>query len=316
MKNLILTVMMLSTFGILGAQNLTDLMTQQAEKQGVIADLQAQIDAAQGEVNALQKEIDKLSGWRKGVNGIIGFDWNKSNGWVASPNPEAKSAALNLDITGYLLRDAEKTFWHNKANLVKAWNDVDLAIDDEKGLFENGTTDILNISSLAGYKISDKLAISGQGELNTSLSNFLKPGTFDLGVGVTWLPIENMTVMIHPLNYNIAFPADGLDDAIKATPSLGAKFRVDYFQDFVILSKDVHWNTSLTGYLPYTSKDPITLADMSIFEPKVSNFTWLNSFSFEVWKGIGVGLGWGLRKAQFESEDLQYYTNAGLSYKI
>jgi len=320
MKHILLTTLIVTSFGLLTAQNLTDLKTQQAEKIGYIADLQAQIDAAQGEVDAIQDEINKLSGWRKGISGIVGFDWNRSKGWVANPNPESRATSLNFDLTGYLLNDREKTFWHNKANVVKAWNDVDSPIDDNDniGLFDSGTIDLLNVSSLAGYKISEQVAISGQAELITSNGNFIMPGTFDLGVGVTWLPIENLTVMVHPLNMNVAFPSKLREDlGYNTSFTFGAKARVDYFQDFVILGKDVNWNSTLTAYLPYTSLDEVPATSESVaFTPKVNNYTWLNNFSFEIWRGIGVGLGWGLRKADFESDDLQAYSNVGLSYNI
>lgn len=294
MKNFKFLVLILSiSFGYAQAQSIDDLKAQKAEKMGMIADLEGQIGATQGELDAIQREIDLLSGWRKGVGGILGFDWNKSNGWVASPNPEAQSSSLNLDVTGYLMNDKEKTFWHNKANIVKAWTDVDLSAADDTisgdGLFDNGTIDILNVSSLAGYKLSDKLALSGQGELNTSIGNFLKPGTFDVGVGVTWLPIQNMTVMIHPFNYNIAFPAD--NSPASTSGSIGAKIRADYFRDFNVAGKDVTWTTTLSAFLPYTSVDPFVTPDGTTKE-KTTNWTWINNLNFSVWNGIGVGIGW------------------------
>ena len=158
-----------------------------AEKMGLIDDLQAQIDAAKGEVSALQKEIDVLSGWRKGVSGILGFDFNRSNTWIANPNPDTRSSKLGIDLTGYVLNDNEKTFWHNKAHILLGWNDVDFSQEDfdlpNDGLFNNGTIDLLNISSLAGYKFRENLAASAQLELNTSIGNFLEPGTLDIGIG-------------------------------------------------------------------------------------------------------------------------------------
>jgi len=318
MKYCFLIITVVCSLGNIHAQDITDLKAVQAEKMGMIADLQAQIDAANGEVSALQKEIDLLSGWRKGVGGLIGFDWNRSNGWIANPNPKSRSSKLNLDLNGYLLNDREKTFWHNRGTLVKAWNDLDLSQADleqaDDGLFDNGTADILNISSLAGYKILDNLALSGQAELNSSLTNFLKPGTIDFGLGATWLPIENMTILIHPLNYNIAFPAEE-EMGIETTGSLGAKIRADYFRDFIVQGKNVHWTTTFTAFAPYSSFEAIILDDGSEVD-KATNYTWLNNFTFEVWKGIGVGLGWGLRKAIFESKDFQSYTSFGLSYKI
>lgn len=324
MKNRILLFIISICFLVqIQAQTLQDLKSSKADKQSMIEDMQSEIDAAEKDIAEIQKEIDILSGWRKGISGIVGFDWNRSNGWIGNPNPDARSANLGFDLTGYVMNDRETTFWHNKLNLVQGWTDFDLSQEDintpgNDGLFDNGTVDLLNISSLAGYKFSEKLAASGQVEINTSLGNFLKPGTIDFGVGVTWLPIDNMTVLIHPLNYNVALPAE--DTFLKTSGSLGAKIRADYFNDFNVAGKDVNWTSTLTTYIPYTKIDDIQVTDangvVSSLTPKVNTFTWLNNFSFEVWKGIGVGIGWGLRKADFESPDLQSYTNLGLSYKI
>ena len=302
MKNVLLVFTVLFATG-LGAQSIDELKAQQAEKQAVIDDYSGKIGAVQGEIDALQKEIDILSGWRKGLNGLIGFDWSDSNGWVQSANPDAKSTSLKINLGGYLLKDNEKTFWHNRATIVEEWNDLDLHKETDNGnLFDNGITDIINASSLAGYKLSDKFALSGQGELNTTLRNFLSPGTLDFGVGVTWLPIENMTVIIHPLNYNIVF--SGVD-GVSSEGSLGAKVRVDYFDDFNVAGKKLHWDTNLTTYFPYSSDNSNS-----------QYWQWLNNVSLEVWKGIGVGVGFGLRKADFESEDTQSYTSLGLSYTL
>ena len=301
------------------AQNLSQLKKLQADKIGSIADFQAQIDAVQGELDAIEDEIDRLSGWRKGITGIIGYDLMRANGWVANPIPNSRAASLNIGLSGYLLRDTEKTFWYNTVSVVKAWNDVDISVDemdDDIGLFDNSILDNLNLSSHAGYKLSDKLAISAQAELNTSIHNFLEPATLDLGLGITWFPIQNLTVLVHPLNYNIAFPPESGDlIGLETSGSVGAKVRADYYNNFKILSKNVNWTSSFTAYFPYTSIDDIII-DGTTFSPEVNYYTWLNSFSFEIWKGVGVGIGWGLREADFESNDFQSYYNLGLSYNI
>ena len=302
----LLSFMLMACFTITQAQSVDELKAMQAEKAAQAADFTAKAGAAQAEVDALQTQIDKLIGWRKGFGGLIGFDWNKSNGWIANPNPDATSTSLNIGLNAYALMDKEKVFWHNKGIINKAWSDVDLSDsdqEDDEGLFKNGTVDILNISSLAGYKISDKFALSGLGELNTSIENFLNPGTLDIGVGATWLPTQNMTVVIHPFNYHVGFSAV---DGVSSMGSFGAKIRVDYFQDFNISSKAVKWTTTLTSFIPYKGADE--------GEPNLFEYMWLNTLSFELWKGIGVGLGWGLRNSELESPDVQSYTSVGLSY--
>ena len=300
---IILTIMALvCAWTMTYSQNIDELKTMQAEKKAIISDLQSQIDAAQTEVNSLQKEIDKLSGWRKGFSGIVGFDINNSNNWAANPNPDASSTALNIGLTGFANRVGEKYFWNNKAVVTKSWQDVDIDDTETDDLFDNGTVDIVNLQSLYGYKLNDKLAISAMGDMNTSLWNFLNPGVLDLGLGVTWLPSANMTVVVHPFNYHLAF--SGVD-GVSTEGAVGAKIRADYNQAFSIGGKKVNWNSTLMSFIPYQSNEP------TLFE-----YTWLNTLTFELWKGIGVGVGFGLRNAEFESESTQSFSSLGLSYTL
>lgn len=309
---IVLAICGICTMGV--CQTIEELKETQSEKTAAADELQAQVDALRSEADGLQTEIDKLSGWRKGVNGLIGFDFNNSDGWIANPNPNAKSSSLNLGINAFLLNDKEKTFWHNKGIVNKAWQDVDLSESDTGAnndkLFDNGTVDLLNISSLAGYKILDNLALSGQGELNTSLGNMFNPGTLDIGFGITWLPIENMTVVIHPLNYRYAFAPGN----IASSGSAGAKFRVDYTRDFDVSGKNLSWSSTLTSFIPYKDTKQTVIDGERTWESSLNELTWLNTFNFEIWRGIGVGLTYGIRSAKFESESTQSFTSLGLSY--
>lgn len=305
--------------------SLEELKAKQAELAGQAAELQGQADALAGEAAGLQGQIDKLSGWRKGIGGVFGFDLAGATNWatgdVANVSGSNKSSGLGADISGYLLKDTDKTFWHNKLKIVENYKDIDLAGDpnnDDK-LIDNQLADIFNISSLGGYKLTDKFSLSAQGELNsTFLRNFLNPGIIDIGVGATWLPIENMTVMFHPLNYNAVIRRDG---DLDGTAALGSKFRIDYFRDFDVNGKNFHWDTNFTGFLPYG--DSAILDAAGIATPGTGNqyWQWLNNVTFEVWNGIGVGIGFGFRKSDFEAftadgSELQSYRTLGLSYAL
>jgi len=286
------------------AQTVEELKAMQSEKQALVDDLQAQIDAAKSEISEIQKKLDIESGWQKGLNGLIGLALNNSNGWVANPNPDASSSALNIGITAFANSQGKKYFWNNKVFLTKAWQDVDLSDGDmaaeDDGLFDKGTVDIFNLQSLYGYKLSDNLAVSAMVDVNTSVENFLSPGVLDIGAGITWLPAANLSVVAHPFDYHLAFSGvDGVD----SEGGLGSKIRIDYNQTFSIAGKDFSYTSTLMTYMPYSSNDP------TLFE-----YTWLNSISFSIWKGIGVGFGFGLRNAEFEAVDTQSYTNFGLTY--
>ena len=58
-----------------------------------------------------------------------------------------------------------------------------------------------------------------------------------------------------------------------------------------------------------------TAGEPGEYQAGLMEYTWLNTISFEVWNGIGVGIGAGLRSADFEAIDqTQTYYNLGLSY--
>ncbi len=287
-------------------QTLEELEAQKSELEAQKAGLQEQFDTYNGyqaEINAINDQILKLSGWQTGFSGLIGFSFTKSNNWVSNPNPNASSSALNLGFTGYANKITDSYFWRNKGILNKSWSDVDLsdadAMSEDDGLFDNGTVDLLNLNSLYGKTLSDKIAASAMGEVNTSLGNFLDPGTLDIGVGITYTPNSDLVVVIHPLNYHVAF--SGLE-GVESTGALGAKLRADYTKNF---AGGVAWSSTLTSFIPYVSKDP------TLFE-----YSWINTLSFEVWNGLGVGFSLGIRKAEFEWADTQTYYSLGLSYAL
>lgn len=306
MKKIILSLFSIALTLSLNAQTVDELKEIQKEKKAYIDDLKAQIEAAESELKGIQKEIDVISGWKKGFAGLVGFDVNNSNGWVANPNPDASSSALNVGINAFANKAGEKYFLNNKLVFTKSWQDVDLEsegnMDEEDGLFDNGTVDILNFKSLYGYKLTKTMAVSAMADLNTSLENFLDPGVIDIGAGATWFPSDAFTLVVHPLNYHFAFSGT---EGVSMESVFGAKIRADFNQTFTLAGKNFTYSSTLMSFVPYESKDP------SLFE-----YTWLNSINFEVWKGIGVGFAFGIRNAEFESEDTQSYTSFGLSYSF
>lgn len=333
MKRLLFIAFAMFTFGAISAQEdmtLEQLQAKKAEVKATFDKATADANAAQAELDALQKRINMLSGWITGVTGLVGFDLSGSNKWIANPNPTSNSTGLSIGLTGFANREQEKYFWNNKLIINKAWQDIDRSEADENlendGLFDNGTVDILNLSSLAGYKLSEKWAISAMAEFNSSIENFLEPATFDIGAGVTWKPITNLTVVIHPLNYHVAWSSQ---DNVSAEGALGAKIRADYQDEFMIAGRKIAWSSTLTSFLPYsdtkTSLDqinkygePILGADGMPLQREAGLFewTWLNTFSFQVWKGIGVGFNLGLRNAEFEYPDTQMFYSLGLTYTL
>ncbi len=316
------------------AQSNKELQDIVKTKNAQIGDLQDQIAVLESEVAVIEKEINIASGWTRGLNGLIGFSLNNSNSWINNPNPDARSVALNLGLSAYLNNEKEKSFLNNKLIIQKAWQDVDLTASErgleEDGLFNNGTVDLLNISSLYGYKINDKLAISGLGEFNSSLGNFLEPATLDAGLGVTWTPLSNFTLSLLPINIHGIWwsgrSKGAFDEAMMTFDNpnflFGAKLRLDYNLAFNVAGKDASWNNTITGFMPYSSKKfQSPEFDDNGFtgnfnEVNALEYTWISMLNLEIWKGIGLGFGWGLRSNKLETSELQTYTTFGLSYSF
>lgn len=306
-KILFFAVLCLSVIS-LNAQTKEELETQKAEKQAVA-------DAAQAEANALQAKIDALPGWRKGAFGTIGGSLSNFNNWYSQGTPNNASGNIGFTVNAFANLIQDDFFWRNSLTTNLNWvklDNKDTDLDDDSF---NPTTDVFNISSLYGRNISKTIAISGLAEYRTTLlDNFNDPGYLDVGVGATWTPIENLIVVIHPLNYNFIF-ADS-DSVFES--SLGAKIVADYTRQIGA----INFKTNLSAFQSYKSGD-------------YSNWTWTNSFGYTLWKMIGVGFDFGLRNNKQEAlnyaintlgntsetfdsvdNDLQSYYTFGLSYKF
>lgn len=277
-KVLLFLLIALGVSTAMSAQTLEELKAQKAEKD-------SQIAALKGEANAIQAQIDALDkGWKTGAFGTIGLNLNGFDNWLQKADPN--TSAITIGITGNAFANLieDKYFWRNALNLNFGWlrfrNDDDPVTADND--FEQ-TADVLNLSSLFGYKVSDQWAISTLAEYRTSvLSNFNNPGYLDIGAGATWTPVTNLVVVFHPLNYNFVFA----DDDVTFDSSLGCKIVADYNQS---LPMGIAWRSNLSAFASYS--------DLS----NLSNWTWINGFSFTAWKGIGVGLEFGLRSNKQES---------------
>src|SRR6056297_3572002 len=223
MKNIFLTISLLFTCVYGFSQTAEELKSQLGPKKD-------SIKAIQGRVDALQGKIDAFPGWKKGAFGTIGLNLSKFNNWYAQGVPDNSSGNIGVTVNGFANLDKEKFFWRNSGNINLQWVKLDNKNDptDREG-FE-GTTDVFNISSLYGYKLSKNFAISALGEYRTSIiNNFNDPGYLDLGIGATWTPISDMVVVIHPLNYNFVFSSG--DNVYES--SAGAKIVVDYTKKFL-----------------------------------------------------------------------------------
>lgn len=280
MKKILITLVCLCSITFSFSQDKEALNKQKAEKQ-------VEVDKYQGEVDAIQSQIDALPGWRYGAFGTLGGSISEFNNWYAQGSPNNSSGNIGFTVNGFANKIEDTYFWRNSLTLNLNWvklNDKDDETDDENF---KPTTDVFNISSLYGYELTEKWALSAFGEYRTTiLDNFNDPGYLDLGIGITWTPIKDLIVVIHPLNYNFVFA----DDTAIFDSSLGAKIVADYTKKI----GQLNIKSNLSVFQSYKSED-------------LSNWTWTNSLGYTVWKNIGVGLDFGLRDNKQEA--LNYFVN-------
>lgn len=305
---LLILLVLVSTFSF--AQTKDELKAQQAT-------YQAEVDKHQAQVDSIQSIIDNLPGWRLTAFGTVGFSLSEFNNWYAQGSPNNSSGSIGFTVNAAADKIEDTYFWKNALTLNLNWVKFDDRDDPNDVSGFRATTDVFNISSLYGYKLSSKWAASIFGEYRTTLiDNFNDPGYLDLGIGVTWNPITDLTVVIHPLNYNFVFASD---DTI-FNSSLGAKIVADY--------------TKAIGAFNIKS-------NLSMFQSyengNFSNWTWTNSFGYTLWKNIGLGFDFALRDNKQEalnfalanwdgtgteptydniSNDLQSFFTFGLAYKF
>lgn len=306
MKKLTLLLLFTLSFSLINAQTKKELLAEKA----ILTD---SINTIQKKADALQSEVDNLPGWRFKTFGTIGGSISGFNNWYSkeTPNSSVGNFGINVNSTADLIQD--KFFWRNAANVNISWVKFDDKDDDADSDKYEVATDIFSLTSLYGYKLNEKFAISALGEYRSTLvQNFNNPGFLDLGFGATWTPIKNLVIVIHPANYNFVFSRG--DNVYES--SFGAKIVADYSKSF----GDFNVKSNLSMFQSYKSSD-------------YSNYTWTNSFAYTVWKGIGLGFDFGLRKnkqealnynletdpdATFDSIDnkLQSYWLFGLNFKF
>lgn len=280
MKKLLFASVLLAVVSSVTAQTAEELKAQIAPKKDSIA-------AIQGRVDALQSQLDALPGWKLGAFGTIGGSLSNFNNWFAQGIPNNSSGNIGFTVNAFANLQEEKFFWRNAANVNLTWVKLDDKDDPNDDDSFRQATDVFNITSLYGRKLSEKFAVSTLMEYRTTiLSNFNDPGYLDIGVGATWTPIPDLVVVIHPLNYNFVFSSE---DTIFES-SLGAKIVADYTKKIGA----VNFKSNLSMFQSYESGD-------------LSNWTWTNSFAYTLWKMIGVGFDFGLRSNK--QETLNYIVN-------
>ncbi len=263
-----------------------------------------QLESLDNRLDSIRQQIEILSGWILDVNGVTGLDFSSSKSWVSNDNPNASTSALSIGLNAFANRTNERSFWRNSGIVNLGWQSLDTDTEDaeQKSFLRNRTTDVFQLSSLYGYRLNEPLALSVLSDLSTSAFNFLKPGSLDFGLGLTWTPArpKPLAVVFNPLTFHLIFSDR---DDVTNTSALGLKIKSTYNRKFPL---GINWGTTFTTFLPYRSAEPD--------QPSLLELTWINSLSFSVWKGLGFGINFGVRQADFEIEKLQYFHTVGLSF--
>jgi len=254
------------------------------------------------------------------LTGLVGLNLGGSKNWVANANRNSSFSTLNLGVNAFANMVKEKYFWRNTLVSNIGWQGLDNNTDNKSsgtGFLNDRNVDALIGSSLFGYRLNQDIAISALGDFNTSVFNFLNPGSFDIGVGVTWTPhqIPNLVVVIHPLTYHIAWSAG---ESSQSLGGLGAKVKATYSHEF---PGGIVWSSNLGAYFPY-GDDEVTLPATEIGGETIPErqaggfeYTWINSLNIaNLWKGVGVGITYGLRNSEIEFDGTQSYSAVGLTY--
>ncbi len=306
MKKIVLLIAILCSVSAF-SQNKKNAETLNKE----LSEIKSEIGKLEKKAKTVQKEIDDLPGWKLGAFGTLGISSSKFNNWYSNTKSNLTEGHINITQNAYAKLNKKKFFWMNTLDIQVSWKHSYNKDKDKKDKGLELKTDIFNLSSLYGYKLSEKLALSALVDYRgTFIEGFGDPSFLTLGTGVSWSPIENLYVVANPLGYEFIF-SNGEKDY---KSSMGTKFLIDYTRKIGKLNL----NSNFTTFLSYQSTD-------------YSNWTWKNSLSYTLWNFIGIGFNFGLRQNKQEAfnsklthyqslkdteNTLQSFWTFGLSYAL
>jgi len=157
------------------AQTEEELKTMKTEKEEELAALQNQVKAVQGEIADIKEQLLVFPRWETGAFGILGANLNGFSDWLARGEPNSSAVGLTFSANAFANHFTQKIFWRNAGNLNVGFTKLREKDSDGNILkdTELKSPDVINFTSLFGYKLSEKLAISILGEYrSTFLENF------------------------------------------------------------------------------------------------------------------------------------------------
>lgn len=315
MKNLFFTCICIFAIYPTFAQDLTNLTLDELRKlQTEKTEVKKNIDKNLADID---KAIKEFPGWTTGLAGLVGLDFAGANNWFANDVETNSGRGFGVSVNAFANGNMEKYFVRN--NIIANINTSKATIDDIK---DDGTikseeisakASYFEISNLSGFYVAKNLAVSAKASYITTIFEFNDPGQLSFSAGLTWTPTKEFAAYIHPLGYQWTFPSG---DFASAT---GAEIGASYTGT---LLPGIDWTSNFNAFLAYSGGD-IDGVERSAGD--LSNWTWMNTFSVaDIFKGIGLGVGLGLRnnkqlgfnKGQTDGGGLQTLYNIGLSYAL
>ena len=294
-----LSCVVLWSITLLSAQGDTVVTADTSGLTAMIALYQYKLDSLRALMPSDTVSKDTTRHWCFRFAGILGVDFNQFNNWVGQgDDKDVTFSRFTSSLTSHIRWEQERYFWQHRTKLALGWQRYNNATE-RIGI--RRTTDILNMTSQLGTRLSDEVAMSVIGELRTQVVDQMSaPSYLDMSVGVTWLPEDYLQATLHPLNYEASLSRD---DSYES--SLGAKLIVNYDHE---VRHDLRLSSQLSGFMSYEDVRALT------------NYTWINGLFVKLVNGIGLGVEYALRMSPQETRNLdrnqQSYFIMGLSYVI
>ncbi len=277
-----------------------------------LSETKDEIKKLEAKARSIQDEIDELPGWKWGTFGTIGVNLSNFNHWYSNKNPNLSSGHINIVQSAYAKIMKEKYFWINHANLHLSWKKSYNKDKDLKNKGFEAKIDIFKVSSVFGYRLFDRFALAALADYQGAfIKDIYSPSFFDLGLGGSWKPMDDFYLVLTPLSYEVIFSDKEKNDY---KSSFGAKFLANYTRSI----GKINVKSSLAAFVSYQNID-------------FSNWVWTNSFSYTLWKKIGIGFNFGLSQNKQEvfnsklnnyptlketENKLQSFWVLGLSYRL
>ncbi len=171
-----------------------------------LSEIKAEISKLNKKASVVQAKIDKQYGWKVSAFGTVGMNLSDFNNWYSNSKPNLSSGNINIIQDVYAKLNREKYFWISYTNVKLKWQKSYNPDKDPKNKGFKGKADVFKIASLFGYKLTDKFAVSALTDYRgTFIKKFADPSFWDLGVGMSWKPLEDFYIVVNPINYEFVF---------------------------------------------------------------------------------------------------------------